>query len=447
MTDRILVVDQDESLRDGLMLALSAESYEVVAVASGGAALGMLENQPFELVLCELEAVGTDGHPLITQLARRSTVVAMSAEDRLAHEATRLGAYAIVRKPLVIAEMLLSLRQARERERLRRGNRMLQRDVEHALGRRPIIAASSSMIDLLETMERTSDHESIVLLTGERGTGKEVLARAIHSQSARRRRNFVAVHCGESDPRRLAIELFGHARGAFSGADRDRLGLLFEADGGTLFLDDIDSLPPSIQASLLHVLQEEEVQPLGDEKPRSVDIRILAATSRRLEDEIAAGRFREDLFLRLSAIQLFAPSLRDRRKDIPLLVDHFIEHFRQTLGSPVRGIADDALERLVGYDWPGNIRELENAIERAMIVTRRDRITLRDLPAGVVTPDDSTGDFREDFGLKRARRAAEAEVIRRALRATGGNRTHAAKRLEISHRALLYKLKDYGIRD
>jgi two-component system response regulator AtoC len=447
MTDRILVVDQDESLRDSLMLALSAENSEVIAVASGGAALGMLESRPFELVLCELEAVGRDGQPLISQLVRRSTVVAMSADDALAQEATRLGAYSIVKKPLVNAELLLTLRQAREREHLRRGNRLLRRDVAHALGPRPIVAASSTMIELLETLERASDYESIVLLTGERGTGKEVLARALHSQSPRRKRNFVAVHCGASDPQQLAIELFGHARGAFPGADRDRLGVLFEADGGTLFLDDVGSLPPSLQASLLRVLQEEEVRPLGDSKPRSVDIRILAATSQRLEDEVEAGRFREDLFLRLNTLQLVAPPLRERRKDIPLLVDHFIGQLRRTLGSPVRGISDDALERLVSYDWPGNIRELENAIERAMLVARQERITLRDLPDGMVNRDQPAGGVHEDFGLKRARRICEAEVIRRALRSTDGNRTHAAKRLEISHRALLYKLKDYGIRD
>ncbi len=447
MTGRILVVDQDESLRDGLMLTLSAQRYEVIAVASGPAAMGMLEVRPFELVLCDLEIAGRNGQPLVAQLARRSTVVAMSADDELAHEAARLGAYAVVKKPLVNAELLLTLRQARERERLRRDNRMLRRAVTQSLGQRPIVAASTSMIALLETLERASEHESIVLLTGERGAGKEVLARALHSQSPRRRHNFVAVHCGASGQQQLEIELFGHVKGAFAGADRDRLGLIFEAEGGTLFLDEVGSLPPSLQANLLRVVQEEEARPLGDTKPRSVDIRILAATSLQLEDEVEAGRFREDLFLRLSGIQLVAPPLRDRRKDIPLLVDHFIEHFRQMLGSPVRGIADDALDRLVTYDWPGNIRELENAIERAMIVTRRDRISLSDLPAGIVTPDESSVDSPDDFGLKRARRAIEADVIRRALRSTGGNRTHAAKRLEISHRALLYKLKEYGIRE
>ncbi|MGE4608489.1 MAG: sigma-54 dependent transcriptional regulator, partial [Myxococcota bacterium] len=404
-------------------------------------------NDRFEIVVCEFEVFGRRGQPLVAELAGRCTVVAMSSSDELAHEATALGAYAIVKKPFANAELLLTLRQARERVQLRCENRLLRRDVAHSLGTRPIVAASTPMIDLLETLERASAFDTIVLLTGERGTGKEVLARAIHSQSPRRQRNFVAVHCGAGGQQQLEVELFGHVKGAFPGADRNRLGLLFEADGGTLLLDEVGFLPPTLQASLLGVLQKEEAWPLGDTKPRSVDVRFLAATSQRLEDEVEAGRFREDLFSRLNGIQLVAPSLRERRKDIPLLVDHFIGHFQQTLGSPVRGVADDALERLVTYDWPGNIRELENAIERAMIVTRRDQITVHDLPAGVISQDQTAGDITGDLGLKRARRAMEAEVIRRALHATGGNRTHAAKRLEISHRALLYKLKEYGIRN
>ncbi len=446
MTDPILVVTPDESLRDALMLALSGEGYEVCAARSADAARQMLENRPFEIIVCELEMRGRRGQPLVSELARHSTVVALSSQDDPELEASGFGAYAIVHKPVPSTELILALRQARERGRLKQENRLLRRDLARSLGERPIVAASNSMIELLETLERASAHESVVLLTGERGTGKEVLARAIHGQSPRRRHNFVAVHCGASE-QQLAIELFGHVKGAFAGAERNRLGLMLEAAGGTLYLDEVGSLPPDLQTSLLRALQEEEISPIGDSKPRSIDVRVLASTSTPLEQEVEAGRFREDLFRRLSGIELIAPPLRDRRKDIPLLVDHFIGHFRHALGCTARGIADDALERLVAYDWPGNIRELENAIERAMISSRRDRITRRDLPAGIVDPNPSAGDTGEDLGLKRARRAAEADVIRRALHATGGNRTHAAKRLEISHRALLYKLKEYGIRD
>jgi two-component system response regulator AtoC len=286
------------------------------------------------------------------------------------------------------------------------------------------------------------------LLTGESGTGKEVLARAIHAQSGRRNEAFVAVNCGAIPETLLESELFGHAKGAFTGADRARRGLFVEADGGTLFLDEIGELPKVLQVKLLRILQDEEVRPVGESKSRKVDVRVLAATARDLDDEVAAGRFRDDLFYRLNVVRVRVPPLRDRREDIPLLVDHFLGHFRDTLGKPVRSIGDDALDRLVSYHWPGNVRELENVIERALILAASDRITLRELPSNVVKPENGAQPVRPgELSLKRARRHFEAEMIRKALTATGGNRTHAARLLQISHRALLYKIKEYGIRD
>jgi two-component system response regulator AtoC len=286
------------------------------------------------------------------------------------------------------------------------------------------------------------------VLTGESGTGKEVLARAIHAQSPRRNEAFVGVNCGAIPETLLESELFGHARGAFTGADRARRGLFAEADGGTLFLDEIGELPTPLQVKLLRVLQEEEVRPLGESKARPVNVRVIAATARDLDAEVEAGRFRDDLFYRLNVVRLAVPPLRERPKDIPLLVDHFFAHFRDALGKPLQSVSDDALERLVAYPWPGNIRELENVVERAVILASGDRITLRELPENVVRIDEQArAGASSDLGLKRARRSFEAEMIRRALRAAGGNRTRAARLLEISHRALLYKLKEYGIRD
>jgi two-component system response regulator AtoC len=301
------------------------------------------------------------------------------------------------------------------------------------------------MIELLELMERAAGFKSTVLISGESGTGKEVLARAIHAQSPRRNEPFVAVNCGAIPENLLESELFGHAKGAFTGADRARRGLFVEADGGTLFLDEIGEMPTALQVKLLRVLQEEEVRPLGEAKPRTVDVRIIAATARKLDAEVAAGRFREDLFYRLNVVPLEVPPLRERPRDVPLLADHFIEHFRTALGKPVRAISDEALERLVAYRWPGNVRELENVIERAVILAEGDTLTLRELPQNVVLADAGQG-AAPDLSLKRARRAAEVDAIRRALRATDGNRTHAARLLQISHRALLYKLKEYAIR-
>ncbi|MHC4342796.1 MAG: sigma-54 interaction domain-containing protein, partial [Planctomycetota bacterium] len=282
----------------------------------------------------------------------------------------------------------------------------------------------------------------------ESGTGKEVLARAVHAQSPRRGEAFVAVNCAAIPENLLESELFGHSKGAFTGADRSRRGLFVEANRGTLFLDEIGELPTALQAKLLRVLQEEEVRPVGESKPRSVDVRVIAATARDLENAVASGEFRDDLFYRLNVVRLEVPPLRERRKDIPLLVDHFFARSCATLGKSLHTVNDEALERLVAYHWPGNVRELENVIERAVILAAGDRITPRELPENVVSPPQpAAGESRPDFGLRRARKTLEADLIRRALRSTSGNRTHAARLLEISHRALLYKIKEYGIRD
>ncbi|UCE86713.1 MAG: sigma-54-dependent Fis family transcriptional regulator [Deltaproteobacteria bacterium] len=450
MADRILIVDDDDALRDSLQLVLSAEGYEVLVAADGPSALTRIDESPTDVVLCDLRMPGVDGLELIPQLLRRapgSTVILMSAygTSELAIEAMQLGAYDYLAKPFEPSEVLLTIRKAKERERMRRANQLLRRDVQRAIGDRPIVAASAEMIELLELIERTAEFKSTVLLTGESGTGKEVLARALHAQSPRRNEAFVAVNCGAIPDNLLESELFGHSKGAFTGADRARRGLFVEAHGGTLFLDEIGELPVSLQVKLLRALQEEEVRPLGASKPQSVDVRVVAATARDLETDVAAGRFREDLFYRLNVVRIDVPPLRRRREDIPLLVDHFLARFRDLLGKPVQGIAEDALERLSRYAWPGNARELENVIERAVILSDGERITLRELPENVATPTPGDPVAAGDLSLRRARRALEAQLIVRALRATGGNRTHAAKRLEISHRALLYKIKEYGI--
>jgi len=451
MSERVLIVDDDEGLRESLQLVLAAEGYEASGAADAEDALVRTRDESFDIVLCDLRMPGRDGMELLPELARRlpdATLVLMSAygTSDLAIEAMQRGAYDYLAKPFQPSEVLLTLRKAREREALRRRTELLRREVHRAVGERPIVAASPAMIELLELLERAAEYKTTVLITGESGTGKEVLARAIHAQSPRRDREFVAVNCGAIPENLLESELFGHARGAFTGADRARRGLFVEADGGTLFLDEIGELPSPLQVKLLRVLQEEEVRPVGESKPRRVDVRVLAATARDLVRDVAEGRFREDLFYRLNVVRLEVPPLRERRQDIPLLVDHFLERFRRLLARPVRRIADDALDRLVAYAWPGNIRELENAIERAVILCDGQTLTLRALPETVVSPAAGS-EAGEELSLRRNRRIFDTDLIRRALRATGGNRTHAARLLDISHRALLYKLKEYGIRD
>ncbi len=453
MPDRILIVDDDDALRESLEMILASEGYGVTTACSGDQALARVEEVPVDIVLCDVRMPGLDGFELLPQIARKLPgvpVVMMSAygSEDLAIEAMKLGAYDYVAKPFQPSEILLTLRKAMERERLRRANEQLQRDVERAVGERPIVAASAVMIELLELVERTAAYKTTALLTGESGTGKEVLARAIHGQSPRRAEPFIAVNCGAIPEPLLESELFGHAKGAFTGANRARRGLFAEADGGTLFLDEIAELPQSLQVKLLRVLQEEEVRPVGESKPVEIDVRVIAATSRDLEAMIEEGTFREDLYYRLNVMRLEIPALRERREDISLLCDHFLAHYRDSLGKAVRSIADDALDRLIHYDWPGNVRELQNVIERSVILADGERLGLEHLPSNIVQAK-TTGEGSDSrfFAMKAARRRFEIDLIRRALKETDGNRTHAAKLLEISHRALLYKIKEYGIRD
>jgi len=446
-------VDDDPGLRESLQLLLATEGYEVAVAENAAEALLRLEAAPADLVLCDVRMPGMDGMDLLPQLIRQTpgiTVIMMSAygTDDLAIEAMKCGAYDYLAKPFLPSEVSLAIRKAHEREQLRRRSVLLERDVDRATGERPIVAASEGMIRVLELIERAAEFKATVLLTGESGTGKEVLARAIHAQSARRSHPFVAVNCGAIPENLLESELFGLAKGAFTGASRARRGLFLEADGGTLFLDEIGELPTNLQVKLLRVLQEEEVRPLGEAKPRCVDVRVLAATARKLEEEVQEGRFREDLFYRLNVLRVEIPPLRERAEDVPLLVDHFLAHFREALGKPVSQVSDDALALLTCYGWPGNVRELENLIERAVILADGDRITPKQLPPKLAESASSVSPSAGaplDFSLKRARRRFEAGLIRKALEATQGNRTHAARLLEISHRALLYKIKEYGL--
>lgn len=458
MYGRALIVDDDEVLRESLELILSAEGYSVLCADSGVSALEVIENSPIDVVLCDLRIPGIDGFDLMPQIARLLPgvpIILMSAHgtEELANEAIQRGAYDYFSKPFQPAQIRLTLRKARERAELLRKNTLLERDISRAIGDRAIVAASDGMIALLELLERTAAYKSTVLVTGESGTGKEVIARALHSQSPRRESPFVAVNCGAVSENLLESKLFGHAKGAFTGASGAHRGQFAEANTGSLFLDEIADLPVGLQPKLLRAIQEEEIRPVGETKFLQIDVRVMAATSRNLELEMKQGRFHEDLFNRLNVVLLEVPPLRERRQDIPLLVDHFLSRFGDNLCKNVRGVSDEALDLLVAYRWPGNVRELENMIERAMILTDGDTIETSALPptvrAGAADEARQDGelDEDEDFSLKRARQAFEARLIRRALGRTGGNRTHAAKLLQISHRALLYKLKDYRIHD
>jgi two-component system response regulator AtoC len=311
-----------------------------------------------------------------------------------------------------------------------------------------LIGESAAMQALRETIERIAQHRSTVLITGESGTGKELVARAIHEESARRDRRFVAINCAAIPATLLESELFGHRRGAFTDAVRDRAGLFEEADGGTLFLDEVGELPPALQVKLLRAIQESEIRRVGDTQSIHVDVRLIAATLRNLDAEIAAGRFREDLYYRLAVLPVEVPPLRDRADDVPGLVAAFTERHLQRHGHAAR-FSDDALALLRRQCWPGNVRELENTVERALVLTDSgdiDAAFLRShMRAPSTAPQAVPAVSATELSIKKATIDLEIDLIRRALETTGGNRTNAARLLEISHRALLYKIKEYGL--
>jgi two-component system response regulator AtoC len=310
-----------------------------------------------------------------------------------------------------------------------------------------MLGKSEAMAHVFRTIEKAAEYKTTVLVSGESGTGKELVARALHRLGPRAEKPFVAVNCGAIPEALLESELFGHRRGAFTDATSDKRGLFEEADNGTIFLDEIGELPLALQVKLLRVLQESTLRRLGDTRDKSIDVRVIAATVRDLKKEVEEHRFREDLYYRLNVLQVVVPPLRERTEDIPLLVEHFLERHNARLGTRIRGLEPKAQKLIYGYAFPGNVRELENTIERAVVLAEGDLIRDVDLPDRIREPSDpiKTMLASGEVSIKKTTRFVEETLIRRALDHTGGNRTQAAKLLEISHRALLYKIKDYGI--
>ncbi len=449
---RILVVDDEESIRVSLCALLARHGYHTESASGGTEALQILTENDVDVAFIDVRMPEIDGIDLTREIVAReimTTIVVMSAYGSVdnAVEAMKAGAYDYITKPFKTDEVALVLAKADERETLRRENALLKAQMVDRHDFKGIVARSAAMDRIFKMIGKVAEVRSTVLLTGESGTGKELVARAIHQNSPRVNQPFVAVNCGAIPENLLESELFGHKRGAFTDAHNDKTGLFKEAEGGTLLLDEIGELPLNLQVKLLRVLQESTVRRLGDTKDESVDVRVVAATVRNLEEDVKAGLFREDLFYRLNVLPVRLPPLRERRDDIPLLIDHFVERHNARLGTSVQGVHTEAEKMLMKYAWPGNVRELENVMERAMVLTEGDKITPEDLPEKVQQTRDIVRQTLDsgELSVKKTFRIIEEELIRRALGKTGGNRTNAAKLLEISHRALLYKIKDYGI--
>jgi len=448
----ILVVDDEEGLRFTLSVLLKKKGYRVSAAENGRVALEALETLAPDFVLCDLRMPEVDGMEFLQQALAggfSKPIIMMSAygtmDDAIA--AMRLGAFDYVSKPFNNDEIQVVLARAVERESLRAENVRL-RQAAHVTAEQEILSDNARMRDLLAMVRKVAGFKTTVLITGESGTGKELIARSIHRNSPWAEQPFVAINCGAIPEPLLESELFGHAKGAFTDAVADKEGLITAASGGTLFLDEIGELPLSLQVKLLRVLQEQKVRPVGANREREVDLRVVTATARDLEELVKEGRFREDLFYRLNVFHLEVPPLRERADDIPLLAGHFIRKIAARHGLPQSEIDAQALKHIVAYQWPGNVRELENAMERAVVLAGGRVILPEYLPERLQEATMPPLPYAtDDLSVKRNMRRLEKQLIREALRQTAGNKSKAAQLLDLSLRALLYKIKDYEISD
>lgn len=452
---KLLIVDDEDNMRHMLSVMLSRLGYDVVTADSGFSALKLLHSGSFRFVLCDIKMPEMDGMEFLrrsSETGQTAPIIMMSAFGSIdtALEAMQLGAYDYISKPFKSDEIELTLKKAEEREALRQDNRVLRRQLAELEGEcsfGKMVGKSKVMQQVFNLAAKVAPHKTTVLITGESGTGKELVARGIHEQSDRAAAPFVAVNCGSFPESLIESELFGYKKGAFTGADRDKKGLFQEADGGTLFLDEIGELPLMLQVTLLRVLQEGEVQPIGAGKTQAVDVRVLAATARELEEEVQQGAFRQDLFYRLNVVQIDIPPLRDRAEDIPLLSDYFLNRHAGRMNIAVEYISPSAMNRLLDYSWPGNVRELENVIERAVVLTEKKTVLPENLPIrfGARQQNRRIDDFFEGFSIKQAQKKMEKGLIARALQATGNNKSKAAELLEISYPSLLNKIKEYKL--
>ncbi|HKW42082.1 MAG TPA: sigma-54 dependent transcriptional regulator [Gemmatimonadales bacterium] len=447
---RVLVVDDEPGLRHSLGLLLADAGYEVVAEGSGTHALERARAEPFDLILCDVRMPDMDGLAFLRAYkggGGPALVIMMSAYggEEAALAAMKEGAYDYVPKPFRPDEVVLTLRKAEEREQLGHTIATLKAQLDSASTVRAVVAESAAMKLALDVVARVAGHRTTVLITGERGTGKEVIAQAIHRASPRTAAPFVAVNCAAIPETLLESELFGYVKGAFTGAAADRPGLFEQADRGTLLLDEIGELPLPLQAKLLRVLQESEVRRVGDQKTRGVDVRVLAATAKDLAREAAAGRFRHDLFDRLNVVAIHLPPLAERREDIAPLARHFAAHLARRLGQRV-ALSEAALEWLGAQPWPGNVRALEHAIERAAVLSEKELLEPGDFQSTPGSrPGSPPGSSAGPGSLREVVEAAERQAISAALSAADGNRRDAAKRLGVSLRTLFYKMDRYGI--
>ena len=449
----ILVVDDDEGHLTTLRTIIQSWGYRVDTAGDGALAVEKVRNTIYDLILMDVRMAVMSGLEALKRIKAYNPaipVLIMTAYSSVASavEALKTGAYDYLTKPLDFEALKITLERAMEHKMLKAENKALKEKIRSEFDLKSIIGKSGAMKALIDMVAMIAPSDATVLINGESGTGKELIARAIHFNSPRRERPLITVNCAALTETLLASELFGHEKGAFTGAEKRREGRFVQADGGTLFLDEIGEMSPAMQAKLLRVLQDGEVQRVGSDQTLSVDVRIVAATNRDLEMEMAGGNFREDLFYRLNVVNLHVPPVRDRVEDIPLLAQHFLDIYARKNRKDVKGFTPLAMDMLIKYNWPGNVRELENAVERAVIILAGDFITEKELPLAVAQAYGPKGGPsthpRPAVGTQRLEDMEKMAVLA-ALEEAGGNKSEAARALGITRRALYNKIEKFGL--
>ncbi len=444
----LLIVDDDYAHRNMLKLMLENWHYRTFEVETGEDAVDFVKKQAVDLVLCDVRMTNMDGFATLLAIHEWNPaipVVLMTAYSSVekAVEAMKMGAYSYVTKPLDFEVLKATLYNALEHTRLKEENTQLKQAL--GIAQTMPLGKSALMRSLQEMIETVAASEATVLITGESGTGKELVAKAIQANSLRKNQAFVTINCAALAENLLESELFGHEKGAFTGADKMREGRFVQADNGTLFLDEIGEMPLALQVKLLRVLQNGEIQRVGSDKVKIVDVRIIAATNRNLQKEVEAGRFREDLYYRLNVIALEVPALRERKDDIPLLAQKFVENFARANRKSIKGFSPQAMDMLMRYDWPGNVRELENAMERAVILTVGEYVTERSLPLAIQQMTGNMAAVPSGILANKSLDDIEKEAISATLAETADNKSEAARRLGITRATLHSKLKKYNL--
>jgi len=448
MKPRILIIDDEELVRDFITEVLIRMGFAPLAAPNGEKGIEYLEKSEYDLVITDFKMPGISGNDVLqraVELWPDCRVIMITAFGTIDHavEAMKLGAHDYITKPISPDHLEVIVNKALEYKSLKIENRHLKSEISDKYSFESIVGKSAVMREVFELIKRASPSDSTILISGESGTGKELVAKAIHYNSARAEAPFIKMNCAALPEGLIESELFGHEKGAFTGAIRSTRGRFELADGGTLLLDEISEIPPALQAKLLRVLQEKEFERIGSGQTIRVDVRVIATSNRDLKSEVSNGNFRDDLFYRLNVIPIDLPPLRQRLEDIPLLMDHFLDKFCQKIGLPTKSLSEKAGQILLSYSWPGNVRELENLIERAVVISKNQELKISDFPpeisAGISIPAKTSMDVGMSIG------EAEKILILKTLKAHGGNKSKAADVLGISARTLRNKLQEYGL--